>query len=229
MPRTVSRVRPMTTETYESPSSVEEDTPTQAHKGWGAFKETKASTGGFPEKLTVTEEQKLVKFLEPEPFHVYKQHWVNNPPGDERRKSWVCANTDCALCDIGHRPRVLALFNVVEFSDKGVAENRIWEVGVQVGGQLEALDNGKNSTPPTGPLDRFYYGVSKVVSADKKKTTYSIHPVKERDVTEDWGIKPLTDEELSVLRAKGYGAETVKNDSRSKLKELAEAMAGESD
>lgn len=187
--------------------------------GWGGAKETRAKSSGFAEDLDVDSGEVLTKFLEDEPFASYRQHWADWRTSGKR--SFICLEDDCPLCDIGDRPSAQYLFNVADLTDEPI--NKQLRVGVQALGQIENLASGK-----MGPLSKNYW----VISRSKKKgkgrgntVAWNFTPVKERDLEEDWEMEPLTDEEFDDLVEGGYDSDIVQVSTRKELMALArEAM-----
>lgn len=197
----------------------DEDSPVRT--GWGGYRETKAKSGYGAEFLRLDDsgEATLIKFLEPEPFASFRQHWIDRQSG---KRSWVCIEEDCPLCDAGDTPGFRIAFNVLVLSE-GKPLNKVWEVGPRLAEQLEAKAKDKR----TGPLDRsdMYWAVSR--TGKKSKTAYSIDPVKERDLAEDWEIEPLDDAVLKRYRAKMYNSTVIKVPTTKQLKEMAAELLDE--
>jgi hypothetical protein len=210
------RRRPRDDEEEEEP---DEDSTGAVRAGWDGYKHQKAKGGDFPEELKITDEPELVKFLEEGPFASYRQHWIDNPPNGIRKKSWTCVETDCPLCDMGDRPRLLTAFNIVHLSTGGDPENKILVLGTKATGQLLNFAEDRK----TGPLSKLYYALSK--TGKNQATAYNIVPVKERDLKEDWDMEPLSDDELDEAEAKMYDATAIQTPSRKQLKELASGLS----
>jgi hypothetical protein len=203
----------------EPDEDEDEDTPVRS--GWGGYRETKAKSGFGADFLKFDDsgEAMLLRFLEAEPFASYRQHWIDRQSG---KRSWVCIEDDCPLCDAGDTPGFRIAFNVLLLSD-GKPLNKVWEVGPRLAGQLEAKARDKR----TGPLDRndMYWAVSR--TGKKSKTSYSVDPVKARDLKEDWDIEPLEDDVIARYKAKMHDAKVIKVPSRKQLKEIAAEMLDE--
>ena len=93
-------------------------------------------------------------------------------------------------------------------------------VGVRLCGQLEKLA----SNAKTGPLNRpdLYWAVSK--TGQGTKTAYSIVPVKERDLAEEWEIDPIAAAEL-IKTMKPLGPEALHTSTKAELAEIAREIA----
>lgn len=178
-------------------ASFDEDDPNEVGEhpgliqgGWGAAK--KAMTSGnksFTSDFRLGEDTQLIKFMSPDPIAVYRQHWVNERT--EGKKSFICLGAKCPLCRVaGHKADQKIAFSILNVSSEGM-EVQLWAVGPRL---AEMLDQN-NRDSRLGPLDRGYWAVKK--SGKGPKTSYSINPVKERDVPDDFDIDPrLVDERL---------------------------------
>jgi len=191
-------------------------------KGWKGYQETKAKATDYAEELRVTDDADLIKFLEDEPFAVYRQHWIETPVGT-KKKSWTCLEDPCPMCDIGDRPRQLTAFNIVHLTTGGAPENKIIVLGNKAAGQLKNYAEDEK----TGPLTRLYYSVSR--SGKGQSSAYNWRPVKDRDLDEDWQIEPLSDDELDDFFDHRYDDSTIFIPSRRDMQAQADAAAGEDD
>lgn len=146
--------------------------------GWAAAKKVQAKVAkAYATDFKFEEDVQLIKFLSPEPM-IFSQHWVQRTG----KKSFVCLGTSqCPLCRAGNKAENKFAFSVVNLSDEAPSV-QLMTVGMRLCGQLEKL----NGDPKTGPLDRMFWAVSK--SGQSTKTSYSIMPVKERDLPEDWDL-----------------------------------------
>lgn len=198
-----------------------DDGDSPVRTGWGGYRETKAKSGFGADflKFNDTGEASLIRFLEPEPFASYRQHWIDRQSG---KRSWVCIEDDCPLCGAGDTPGFRIAFNVLLLSD-GKPQNKVWEVGPRLAEQLEAKAKDKR----TGPLDRedVYFAVSR--TGKKSKTSYSIDLVKARDLSEDWGIDALDARTIKQYVSKMYDGKVIKVPTAKQLKEIAAEMLDE--
>jgi hypothetical protein len=205
----------------EDEAEDDEEAESHVRSGWGGYRETKAKSGYGADFLKFDDsgEAMLVRFLEPEPFASFRQHWIDRQSG---KRSWVCIEDDCPLCDAGDNPGFRIAFNVLLLSD-GKPINKVWEVGPRLAEQLEAKARDKR----TGPLDRndIYWAVSR--TGKKSKTSYSIDPVKARDLKEDWDLEPLDDDVIAKYKTKVKDSSVIKIPTRKQLKEIAAEMLDE--
>lgn len=202
-------------------AAAEDDEDGVVRGGWDGYRQTKAKSGYGAEflRLEDTGEATLIRFLESAPFASFRQHWIDRQSG---KRSWVCIEDDCPLCDAGDTPGFRIAFNVLVLSD-GKPLNKVWEVGPRLAEQLEAKAKDKR----TGPLDRsdIYWAVSR--TGKKSKTAYSIDPVKERDLEADWELEPLTDTIIKRYQVKMFDAKVIKVPTKKQLKELAAELLDE--
>lgn len=187
--------------------------------GWAGHKENQSKSATYAENLDVGKDPELIKFLEDEPPISYRQHWIDNPPNGIRKKSWTCLEVDCPLCDIGDRPSVKTVFNVVHLNTGGRPENKVLTLGVKAVNQL--LGFAEDSK--TGPLTKLYYVVKK--TGTKQQSAFNFQPVKARDLEEDWKMEPLSDRDFDdFFDARYKESDIVQTQSRKQLRELAEGL-----
>lgn len=187
--------------------------------GWESFR-SQRRTGGFPDRLEITNEEMLIKFLDEEPFEVFYQHWIQEAPS--KRKSWTCLGEDCPLCDeVGDRPRMRVLFNVVDLS-QDEPKVVVWEANATTAETLAAYAEDDK----TAPLNRADLYWSVVRTGKGTKTSYNPRPVKERDVEEDYDIEPLTGEEIEELAEGAFDGSCVSRSDREELFEVVDEILG---
>lgn len=197
------------------------DTSSTAGRGWGAYSKVKAESGGFADTMKVTSEAVIIKFLEPEPFFVFRQHWLDEIT--EGKRSFVCLGDDCPLCEeLNDSPRLQVCFNVVDFADPDAPELKVFIAGSRLAQVIETFAADKK----TSPIDRedLFWSISK--SGKGTKTSYALVPVKERDL-EDWDWK---DEDIDAaydaidefLKGALYDESFVSMTSRKELAEIAD-------
>lgn len=185
--------------------------------GWSAAKKAVSQASkSYTADFKFDEDVQLIKFLSSEPMS-FLQHWVQRPG----KKSFIGWDGD-PLCRVGNKPEQKFAFTVVNLSDEE-PQIQMMTVGIRLCGQLEKL----NSDKKTGPLDRpdIYWAVSK--SGQGTKTSYSIMPVKERDLAEDWEIDPAAAAEL-ISNMKPLGPDALRMSTKAELEEIAkEILAGQ--
>jgi hypothetical protein len=168
-------------------------------------------------RLSIEDGPIIIAFLEPEPFAHFFRHWVQTSEG---RRGRVCIGDDCPLCNIGDSPKPVMLFNVVDMDDQQV---NVWELGKDAAKKvekrydaLEAKDKHLND-PGT------YFAVARTKKSNGFYE-YSVDPVKERDLEEDWNLQPLSDDDIEDLLGNLYGDEIVKVSTISELREFADNL-----
>ena len=189
-----------------------EGRPNVVGKGWKSFKDNKAKTSSFPTRFTPDEENRLIKFIEDEPFATYNQHWIDGRPG---KKSFICIGDDCPLCNIGDRPTPYAVFNIIDLSEDAKGELKTLEARPTLAGLIEVESKDKRF----GPLTKGYYSIRR--TGKKGKVTTTIKPVKVRDVEEDFDVKPLSDAALAAFEKKAWDDTSVATSTRKELREIA--------
>lgn len=201
--------------------------------GWGGAKQTKADMpSDFAQSFTIPEgDPTIIKFLQHEPFAIYKQHWAEWLPKGSKL-SYVCPNTRerkvCPICAKGDRPQAKYCFNIADFTDPENPTNSVLVVGFKLSTMLEKMDADRRN----GPLDRadLYFAINKTGAEGSRgrrggTVQTNIIPVKERDLEQDWDIQPLAEDELNVLLANAYGkADMVSKTTMATLEEVADSM-----
>jgi hypothetical protein len=209
-----------TQEVLEEIFAAEDETETPERSsiiqtGWAAAKKAVAkSSKAFATDFRFDEDVQLIKFIGNEPM-TFMQHWVNRPG----KKSFISIGEGDPLIAVGSKPDQKFAFTVLNLSDED-PQLQLMVVGIRLCGQLEKLD----SNAKTGPLNRpdLYWAVSK--SGTGTKTSYTINPVKERDLAEDWGIDPVAAAEL-IKTMKPLGPEALHTSTKAELAEIAREIA----
>lgn len=182
--------------------------------GWGnAKKAASKAAAKFATDFRPEEEVQLIKFLSSEPMS-FPQHWVNRTQG---KRSFICPSTpNCPLCRAGNVPESKFAFSVVNLSGEDDTELAVQTltVGIRLLTQLGKL----NEDTKTGPLDRLYWAISK--SGQGNKTSYSLIPVKDRDLVEDWGIDPA-DAAAALKKLEPLGPDSLRPEPMDSLKQVA--------
>jgi hypothetical protein len=191
-------------------------------RGWDQYKKAKAKSSRWndEDKFTVEEgEEELIVFLEGEPFATWNEHFIRELDG---KKSWVCLDEDCPLCERGDSPGYRAAFNVAAFDDKGNPVIKYW---IATPGPLDEIEEHAFNER-YGPLDRDgnYFVVSKK-KGKNKFFKYKVERVTEDQVQEEFGFDPLTEAEVTDLAANGFGEKDVYTvSSRKELRDVAREL-----
>lgn len=193
------------------------DTPRAARtikRGWGAADQVKNADSAFAQRLKVSEEPIIIKFLEDEPYASYRQHWVER----SGQKSFTCiADIDergCPLCDMGNRPSTRFAFNVALVTD-GEPAVKSYEVGPRVIDQLKNF----HTDPRQGPLTKHYWAVSRTGKGTTSATNHQM--VKERDLEDEWNVQPISEDDMRTLKRHAYSPDIIQIPKRKDLQAVA--------
>jgi hypothetical protein len=213
--RAVGRSRGETSESSGS-SNV------QIADGWDAFDAfaSETASGEFAEDFDAGEDATIIKILTDRPLS-YKQHWVDEITKGKR--SFVClGDGDCPLCDdLGNKPRAMACFTIVEFSNPDKPSRKVLRQGPMVTNILKKFAEDEKTKPINKP--DLYFAISK--EKVNKKWTYSVLPVKQRDLLEDYDVEPLTEAELDDFAAEPFERDQIiKATPRTELVEVVEKV-----
>jgi hypothetical protein len=155
---------------------------TTVQAGWGAVtaaSKPKRESGEYPTDFRYTEQAQLVRFLEDEPFAVYKQHWVDRTEG---KRSFVALGDDDPLTVIaGLTPRAKAAFNILNLSLE-TPEVQILTASVTLARQLQSA----NEDPRRGPLSKYYWAISR--QGTGRETQYTVDRVRAAELAEEWDL-----------------------------------------
>lgn len=201
---------PRNYDTVELTPNTEQDKPAQqapARKllrgGWQQVDALKSADSNYAQRLKVSEESQVIKFIDDEPFAAWHQHWVER----DGQKSFVCIRDleerGCPICELGNRPSQRIAFNVVLLSIGATPVLRSLEVGPRVVDQLRNL----NKAPQTGPLTKHYWAISR--TGKGATTSYNLQVIRERDLSE-WKLEALTEETIAKLSQDKYDSSIIK-------------------
>jgi hypothetical protein len=183
-------------------------------RGWGAVEQAKSADSPYAQRLRVSEDPIIIKFLEDEPYATYRQHWIERTG----QKSFTCiADLDpkgCPLCDAGSRPSTRFAFNVVLLSPDSEPVLKSYEVGPRVIDQLKNF----HIDPRQGPLSKHFWAVSRSGKGATSATNHQL--VKERDL-EEWNIDVLDEADFKVLRKSVYTSDIIQIPVRKDLIQIA--------
>lgn len=189
--------------------------------GWTEGQKVMDSTSGFAQRFKPDNDTVIVKFLDDTPYVNFRQHWIERM-GQQgvKKRPYLCLETvdkNCPLCNIGDKPNAVAAFNILVVGDDGQVMLKSWDAGVRVFGSLKNYNND----PKMGPLTKNYWAVSK--SGTGSSTVHNINMIRERDLTEDYGIPVPSPED--VKRAGKYGPDIITIPKKSELQEVADEIA----
>lgn len=184
--------------------------------GWGSSERFSGSSDGdFAKRLKVTNEIQIIKFLDDAPYARYRQHWIER----KGQMSFTCiadfeSGTTCPLCEAGSRPSWRFNFNVLLMTPGEDTVLRSYEVGARVIDQLKNF----NEHPAMGPLYKHYWTVSR---SGKGATTSTNHQMVRESDLDDWGLAPLTKEQLKAFSEQAYTDDIIRTPSRKTLAAVA--------
>ena len=187
--------------------------------GWEAADSLSTSSNAFPTEVRFEDGKHLVfKFLDEKgPFAIYKQHFLTQKTSGKRSYVWDGVGPDDPLAAIlGSRPENKRAFSVVNLSHPEGMQRQMLITGARL---YQALHAAHYS--PQGPLTKGYWAI---VRLGKGPTTvYTVTPIKERDLEEDWSIN-LTAATAVVESSEPYTADVIKHHTYEELKEIAESL-----
>lgn len=218
---------PRNYETDEMTPNTEQDTPAAPaperkllRGGWQQVDALKSSDSNYAQRLKVSEDVQVIKFVEDEPYAAWHQHWVER----DGQKSFVCIREleerGCPICELGNRPSQRVAFNVILLSTAGPSVLRSLEIGPRVVDQLRNL----NKAPQTGPLTKHYWAISR--TGKGATTSYNLQVIRERDIAEEWKIQPLSEETLSKHKEEKYDSTIIKVPTYAELLAIASEDLG---
>ena len=213
-------------DTYEESSEYQEETPApRASKrstgpvgsGWGAPKAERREVKKAP-YLDIKKAGKfLLKIHDAEPPVRFRQHYVNSTG-----KYFTCSEerdgreivTRCPLCDAGHYASQQYRMNVTDLKDPN--EVKTWTFGQMVANILIGLSDTVALNDPNR-----YFQMWRTKPTNGGTWTYTILPLKARDLEEDYGVVPFDEDALAELEEQLYGEETLWISSESDLEKAA--------
>lgn len=191
---------------------------TAVQSGWENADSLSSAKSEFPTEVRFEDDGKhqVFKFLDENgPFAIYKQHFLNQKTSGKR--SYVCIGAGCPLClRLEDRPENKRAFTVVNLSHPEGMKRQMLVAGARL---YQALHAAHYS--PQGPLTKGYWAIVRIGKGPS--TVYTVSPVKERDLDEDWGINP-SKAENACAEAEVYTRDFIKEYTREELDEVADAL-----
>lgn len=186
-------------------------------EGWDAADTLSSPSSEFPTEVKFEDGKHLVfKFLDEKgPFAIYKQHFLKQKTSGKR--SYVCIGADCPLCvKLNDRPENKRAFTVVNLSHAEGMQRQMLITGARL---YQALHAAHYS--PQGPLTKGYWAIVRIGKGPS--TVYTVTPIKERDLEEDWSIN--ADRAAAVVdNADVYTRNLIKEHSFEELDEIADSL-----
>lgn len=163
--------------------------------------------------IKVDAEEVLVKFLDDMPFAPVLQHWLTTEKGD---RPFTCFYPDdCPGCSRGHTSKAADYFNIVQMNDNmsdGKPVDgpmlRVWQATSDPSDAIDEMAKGKRSSPLN--KSGLYFTVRKTKAATGFNTFILKDVRSEAELTEDWGIQPLTSEQLAKFNKEKFDSSLVK-------------------
>lgn len=186
---------------------------TSVLSGWDAA-DTFTTSSDFPTEVKFEEGKHLVfKFLDENgPFAIYKQHFLKQKTSGKR--SYVCIGADCPLCvKLQDRPENKRAFTVVTLNSNEGIQRQMLISGARL---YQALHAAHYS--PQGPLTKGYWAIVRLGKGPQ--TSYTVTPIKERDLEEDWNLD-AEKASSAVAAAEVYTRNLIKEHSLEELDEIA--------
>jgi len=191
-------------------------TSTSVQSGWDAAESLSVSSE-FPTEVKFEENQHQVfKFLdESGPFAIYKQHFLKQKTSGKR--SYVCIGANCPLCvKLQDRPENKRAFTVVSLNSPIGMQRQMLISGARL---YQALHAAHYS--PQGPLTKGYWAIVRIGKGPS--TSYTVSPIKERDLEEDWKLDAAAASAV-VSASEVYTRGLIKEHSFEELDEIADSL-----
>ena len=191
-------------------------TSSSVQSGWDAAGSLSTS-GDFPTEVKFEENKHQVfKFLDENgPFAIYKQHFLKQKTSGKR--SYVCIGANCPLCvKLEDRPENKRAFTVVTLNSPEGMQRQMLISGARL---YQALHAAHYS--PQGPLTKGYWAVVRIGKGPQ--TNYTVTPIKERDLDEDWSLDAAAAAKV-VEASDVYIRGLIKEHSFEELDEIADSL-----
>jgi hypothetical protein len=184
-------------------------------QGW-AFDKDSTAVKEYAKDFKISETPQLVKFIGSENGPIkYKQHFLDQKTQGQR--SYTCLEAVCPLCIRLKSPAEKKfLFSIALLTKEDTVFTRLVATPKFFSALLSAEHN-----PNTGPLLKNYWALSRF--GKMQQTTYTVTPVKGRDLMEDYGIDEAK-AEAAIAEMKPYDASSVRRFSVEELNEIVDAL-----
>lgn len=204
--------------------------------GWGDGKMKSSGRNFSEERFTIEEDTSYVfKFAEEAPIVSFNEHFCEDLPKGTR-KSYVCLEDGCPLCQLADEigdNKMFGLgfrrvFNVIVFDKRGNPKVKYWVATPAPLGEIENFAFDEEWVSKHGPLNNpnTYFTISKSRPKKGGPFKFRLDHVRARDLEEDHGIVPLTEDELEELEDDFFTKkDVVKEDDIETLEEIAEELS----
>lgn len=212
----------------------------RVERGWGSSSEGSSGVqepkreGVRAPYLAVTKEKKIIRFLDDAPAVKFKRHYVNGKYQNCPESLGVLEGlTDaqgepvrCPLCVKGASASNAYMINVLDISEgcntDGTWETKTYTFGKEVHDQLLSFLEEDKYDPIN--QDKWYWHIFQVGGGNERKST-KILPLKARDVEEDYGIVPLSQDEIDEAAATVYDETSIFTPYVSALAKIAATLS----
>lgn len=203
----------------EAPEAPEAPAPRSdrraIRRGWGNAEQIRSKDSPYADRLKISGDVQVIKFLEAEPYASWHFHWVER----QGQKSFTCidkmVDNGCPLCAAGDRPQARFGFNVALLDPVGEPVVKSLEGGIRVMDQLKNFHNNQT----TGPIDKHYWAVSRSGQGTASQTNFNM--VRDRDLAEDYKMAPIDDDEMAELMSHLYDTDIIPVPTRKTLADVA--------
>lgn len=189
------------------------DTSDAIKSGWDAVADD-VKPKEYTKDFKLSDTLQVIKFLGAAEPIKYGQHFLTEKK--EGQRSYVCLGSGCPLCvKLNHKPEKKYLFSIAVLTPTETTLTKL------VASPLFFKSLFAAHHSPAGPLSKNYWAVSR--SGQMQFTTYTLNPVKGRDLGEDWGVDEAK-VEAAIAEMKVFGEDSIRKLSVSELEEIANAL-----
>ena len=181
--------------------------------GWDAVADD-VKPKEYTKDFKLSESLQVIKFLGAAEPIKYGQHFLTEKK--EGQRSYVCLGSGCPLCiKLNHKPERKYLFSVAVLSPTETTLTKL------VASPLFFKSLFAAHHSPSGPLFKNYWAVSR--HGQMQFTTYTLNPVKGRDLSEDFGIDEAK-AEAAIAEMKAFDDSSIRSLSVSELEEIVSTL-----
>lgn len=182
-------------------------------QGWAAAEDS-IKPKEYAKDFKPSETPQIVKFLGTEGPVQYKQHFLQK----EGQRSYICIGASCPLClRLKDKAEKKYMFSVAVLTPGETTLTKLIATPLFFRALLAAEHN-----PTSGPLTNNYWSISR--AGQMQQTTYTVNPVKGRDLMEDYGIDEAKAQEV-IAEMQPFDATSVRRFSIEELNEVVASLA----
>lgn len=179
--------------------------------GWGTPAPERRETVKFESLVLAGKGKRIVKILDEVPAVKFGRHYIRS--AGPKGRYYTCINDefrngDCPLCEGGlsrNQTYVMNVVDMIEDPDKVVA----WTFGNEVSTALQSLTENPQGDYWALNSDERYFHVYHEKIANRDAPATRVLPLKARDLSDDYGLEPLTGAEIEVLEDNLYDKEII--------------------